>query len=491
MLNKRTKIGAYTLVMAAVVLAVIVVINLFALNAPTKYTKLDVTSLELYTLSDTTAEAIPQIDEDIVIYLLCSGGEDASGSAVNNLPMLSVFLQRYEELNDHVKLQIIDPVENPAFTDTYDSDGLENYSIIVESAKRFKVIDFADLYYYYSESYGKIPSDQYSSFMTYMYYYSGTYPTVTLHFDGESQVTSALDYVTTDHIPAVYMLEGHGETAFSETLLTNIENDNMTAATLNLLTSTVPEDAECIIINAPTSDINTDEAAMLSEYLAGGGKVFLTTVYTSPDLPNLMGVMAEYGLSAVDGMIVEGDSNMHYNNYPYYLLPSASTSSSLTASLASSAYMFMPFSHGILSGGDTDKNITATSLFSTSSSSYTIPASAQTVEKTETSADGPFDTAVIAEDSDTGAQIIWVGAPAFSDNMDSMTGGNYQYFISMLGGIVERDRIVYNIPANDVSSSYLVVNETQATLWSAILIVIIPLIFAVIGIARWYVRRRR
>lgn len=490
-MNKRTKIGAYTLVMAVAVLAVIVVINLFALNAPTKYTKLDATSLSLYTLSKTTEDAVRRIEEEVKIYLLCSGGEDGSGSAVNNLPMLSVFLERYAELNDRISVQIVDPISNPAFTDTYEPDGLENYSIIVESAKRFKIVDFADLYYYYNESYGKIAADQYQSFMMYMSYYGGGVPELTLNFDGESMITSALDYVTTNRIPAVYMLEGHGETVLSDALLKLVENDNMITEKLNLLSSVIPEDAECIIINAPTTDINADEKQMLSAYLDGGGKIILTTVYTSLSLPNLMSVMEYYGLSAVDGMIVEGDSAMHYNNYPYYLLPSASTSSPLTSSLASSAYMFMPFAHGVVSGGETEKNVTATPLFSTSSSAYTIPASAQTTEKTESSVDGPFDTAILARDSDTGAQIVWVGAPAFSDSMNQMTGANYQYFISILGGIVQRDRILYNIPANEVSASYLIVNEAQAALWSAVLIIIIPLAFAACGIIRWQIRRRR
>lgn len=490
-MNKRTKIGAYTLVMTAVVLAVIVVINLLALNAPAKYTKLDATSLSLYTLSETTEEAARKIEEEVNIYLLCSGGEDGSGSAVNNLPTLSLFLERYAELNDKISVGIVDPVADPTFTDTYDPNGLDNYSIIIESAKRFKVVDFADLYYYYSKDYGKISADQYQSFVMYMSYYGGGVPDLTLNFDGESLITSALDYVTTDHIPTVYMLEGHGETEFSSSLLASIENDNMISESLNLLTSTIPEDAECIIINIPTTDINSDEAAMLSEYLAGGGKLVLTTAYTALSLPNLMGVMAEYGLSAEQGMIVEGDSSMHYNQYPYYLLPDASTSSPLTSSLASSEYMFMPFSHGIVSDGETDKNVTATSLFSTSSAAYTISAGADTTERTETSVGGPFDVAVLAEDSDTGASIIWIGSPSINDNANQMTGSNYRYFISMLGGIVERDRIVYNIPANEVSANYLVVNETQATLWSTVLIIIIPLAFAVCGIIHWQIRRRR
>ncbi len=490
-MNKRTKIGLYTLVMAAVVLAVIVVINLLVLSAPTKFTKFDMTSLSLYTLSDTTVEAVEKISEDINIYFLCSGDEDGSGSTINNLPMLSVFLGRYAELNDKISLSTVDVIANPTFTDKYEPDGLENYSIIVESAKRFKIVDFADLYYYYNESYGKISPDMYQTFMMYaqMGYFGNDIPVLELNFDGESAITSALDYVTTDKIPTVYILEGHGETALSDTLLTNIKNDNMITENLSLLTSEIPEDAGCIIINAPTTDINANEAKMLSEYLAGGGKMMVTTVYTSLALPNLMSVIAEYGLSPLEGMIVEGDPNRFANNTPYYLLPSVSTSSTLTAPLASSsAYIFMPFAHGI---AKTEKEgITLTPLFSASSSAYTISAGAETMIKTEDSIDGPFDIGVLAENGE-GGQIIWLASPAFSDSMNQMTGANYQYFISMLGGIVERDRIVYNIPANEVSALLLVVNELQASLWSAVLIVIIPLSFAVCGIVRWYVRRRR
>lgn len=490
-MNKRTKIGLYTLVMAAVVLAVIIVVNLLVLRAPTKFTKLDMTSLSLYTLSDTSIEAVGKIDEDVNIYFLCSGGEDGSGSAVNNLPMLSVFLGRYEELNDKIKLTMIDPIANPTFTDKYEPDGLENYSIIIESAKRFKIVDFADLYYYYNESIGKISPDMYQTYMMYaqMGYFGNNIPMLTLNFDGESAITSALDYVTTDKIPVAYILEGHSETELSETLLESIRNDNMITEKLSLLTSAIPEDAGCIIINAPTTDINADEALALGEYLAGGGKLIVTTVYTSLELPNLMSVFAEFGLSPVDGMIVEGDANRFANNTPYYLLPNVSESSALTAPLAASnAYIFMAFAHGIES---TEKEgITLTPLYTTSSSAYTIPASAETTAKTEESAEGAFDIGVLAENSE-GGQLIWMGSPAFSDSMNQMTGANYQYFISMLGGIVERERIVYNIPANEVAASRLVVNELQASLWSAILIVVLPLAIAVCGVARWYVRRRR
>ena len=63
--------------------------------------------------------------------------------------------------------------------------------------------------------------------------------------------------------------------------------------------------------------------------------------------------------------------------------------------------------------------------------------------------------------------------------------------MSILNGTVERDRITYEIAANELPQSYLMVSESQVNLWSAVFIAIIPLAFAVIGIGYWYSRRRR
>lgn len=490
MFNKRTKLGAYTLIMSAVVLAVIILINLLAMGVPSKYTKLDMTELEYYTLDADTVDAVSKVKEEVNIYLLCAGGSDESQGSDNSLPKLSLFLTRYSDINSKIKVTIIDPVANPTFINAYDQSGLSNYNVIVESAKRFKIIDFAELYYYFSEEYGMISADQYQSFMQYAYYYTGSYPSLTLNFDGESKITSALDYVTTDHIPSIYTLEGHGETAISETLKANIKNDSMSVAGLNLMTTQLPEDAECIIINAPTTDINEDEAKILSDYLNNGGKIMLTTLYTNTALPRLMDLLGEYGLSPSEGIVIEGSSGYHYTGYPHYLMPKANEEISLTAPL-SSLSMFVPMAHGIISGGETDKNVTATPLFSTSDAAYTIEVTAETIEKTDASTEGKFDIGVLAVDNDTGATIIWLGSPVFDDNMDAMTGANYKYFISMLGGIVERERITYNIPTNAITNYYLVVSEGQALLWGAILVIIIPLIFVVTGVIRWAVRRRK
>ena len=55
----------------------------------------------------------------------------------------------------------------------------------------------------------------------------------------------------------MYTLEGHGEQDLDSTVKEDIEKANMEIKSLNLLTEgSVPEDASCLLIDAPTTDIS-------------------------------------------------------------------------------------------------------------------------------------------------------------------------------------------------------------------------------------------
>lgn len=75
----------------------------------------------------------------------------------------------------------------------------------------------------------------------------------------------------------------------------------------------IPEDADCIIIYAPESDISQEERALLADYAAQGGKLFVVAGPVRDGiLENLYGLLADYGVQAHAGIVVEGDRD-HYN----------------------------------------------------------------------------------------------------------------------------------------------------------------------------------
>ena len=59
----------------------------------------------------------------------------------------------------------------------------------------------------------------------------------------------------------------------------DIEKANMEIKTLNLLTEeSVPEDAACLMINSPASDISIEEKDAILSYLENGGKAMISLI---------------------------------------------------------------------------------------------------------------------------------------------------------------------------------------------------------------------
>ena len=66
--------------------------------------------------------------------------------------------------------------------------------------------------------------------------------------------------IVEDEQPKIYVLEGHGEAELPTTFSEQLEKENMELNTFSLLTvDAIPEDAACVMIYAPTSDISQEE----------------------------------------------------------------------------------------------------------------------------------------------------------------------------------------------------------------------------------------
>lgn len=169
-------------------------------------------------------------------------------------------------------------------------DGSPKNSLIVESGDRNTYVSYEDIY---------------------EYSYSSDYSSYDVSFAGESSLTSAIDYVLSDTLPKLYTLTGHGEDDLSTSFQSAVEQQNIEVADLSLLTEeSVPEDADCLLINGPDSDLSQDEAEAIQAYLDTGGDLIVLTdpAQDGQDLTNLEALMGEYGMTANDGVVIEGDT---------------------------------------------------------------------------------------------------------------------------------------------------------------------------------------
>lgn len=464
--TKNISMGAYssTVVIISTLLAVLV--NVMVAELPSKYTVFDVTSNKIYSLTEETKAMVQDLTEDINIYVLANQ-EQADST-------LDTTLQNYADLNSHIKLSYVDPAVNPKFFTQYTNSSITYNSIIVEGSKRNKVIDYSDIY--------ETEFD-----------YS-TYSSTVTGYDGEGQITSAVNFVTTDDMPKIYLLEGHGETSFDESFLSAIEKENVDYETINLMNyDDVPEDAQCIIINAPTEDLSDDDTEKMLNYMNQGGDVLLISGYTGRELTNFSSLLDYYGVSVSTGLIIEGDKNYYYGGNPFYLLPDIAYDSVTASAYNSGSYVFVPEAQGLTI--EEDESTEVTELLTSSTDSYVRDdlTGSDSYDKQAGDVDGPFAIGVkcvktVGEESSTA--IIYSSKFIFTEGADSMVAGtNSKLFTGSLGSLVTREGSV-SIPVKSYEISYLVLTENNIILISLITVIIIPFAFLISGFIIWFRRRK-
>lgn len=458
--------SAYSTAVVAASTAAIVIINLIVNQLPSSYTVFDVTSQKLYSLTDETKEFISDISEEINIYVIVNEKQADQ--------TLDTTLQKYEDLNSNIKVSYVDPAVNPKFFTQYTDSSISSNSIIVESQKRSKVINYSDIYQ---------TEFDYS-----------TYSQSVTGYDGEGQLTSAIAYVTSDDMPRAYILEGHGERTLDASFQKAVEKENVEYETINLLNyEAVPEDAQCVIINAPTEDLSADDAEKMLAYMEKGGNVLLVSTYTGKELDHFNQLLAFYGVEVTKGLIIETDQNHYYQN-PFYLLPDIGYDTTTDSVYNNGGYLFAPYAQG-LSYTDSDA-VTVTSLLSASEDCYVRDNIEKTVDYSMQEGDipGPFDLGlkcIKATDNEDSVGIIFSSEHIFTEETDSMVAGNnLKLFSGVLGEMVSHESSI-SIPVKSYQIDYLTISQNNIVLLAFITVILIPFVFLIGGFVIWFRRRKR
>lgn len=459
--NIAFKGGSYAIVLTCIVLALLVVVNLLANALPASLTKLDISSSKLYSITSNTKAVVNALEQDVTIYWVVQSGQE--DNVIDNL------LAKYDSLSDHIDVVKKNPDVYPAFAKQYTDETVSNNSLIVVSGEKYRYVPYSDIYV--------------SQGSTYSYSY-------TTSFDGEGAITSAIDYVVSTELPIVYTLEGHGEADLPETFADQLEKENIETKSLSLLTvDEIPEDAAALMIYAPASDLSAEEANMLSEYVKSGGKLLaLAGPVADGELTNLYGILSDYGVTAAQGVVSEGDREHYAFQAPYVLLPDLADSD-ITAPLAEKKYMaIVPIAAGLQLSSDSE----AVSLLNTTDSAYSKLAGYQqtTYEKEKGDIDGPFSLGVDIQDHSSG-RILFFSSSYLLDDMYNAysSGANDDLVMNALSALMG-DRQAMSIRSKSLNYNYLTISESAASLIKLVMIGLVPLCYLAMGVATVLDRRR-
>ena len=459
-----TKGGSYSLAVTAIVLAILVVVNILVSVLPKSITNLDISSSQLYSITSNTKVVVNALEKDVTIYWVVQA--DKEDDVIENL------LAKYAALSTHITIVKKNPDTYPTFTAQYTSETATNNSLIVECGDKSRYISYNDIY---------LTDVDYNT-------YSASYS-----FDGEGAITSAIDYVISDELPQVYVLEGHGEAELPAKFTDQLQKENMEIKAFSLLNEdNIPEDADCILIYAPESDISEEEQKLLSDYVKSGGKLFVIAGSTEEGtLTNLTGLLEPYGIQTAEGVVIEADRNYYAFRQPYIMLPDIESSDLTDPLIESKYYVIMPIAQGLVIDDTASENVTELLRTSDTAFSKISGYDLDTYEKEEGDIDGPFSLAVSVETGKEG-KIIYVSSSDFLDEMYNAysSGANYDFAMNALSSLIgEREAIA--IRSKSLGYNYLTITESQASFLKTVMIGIIPAIFIITGISVIVERKKR
>lgn len=344
--KKNIKFTTIAWIMAIMLLVIIIPVNIFATVFDAEF---DLTSSNMYSLTDTTKNYLNSIDEKIDFYLLMEMDdlretEEAVRGTVDDITAFVSMLDAYAEF-DCINFIDIDPDKNPDIAQELNPDGFVNLShgdMVLKCGDNVKRIQANSMYSDKVDAEGNILAE---------------------YFHGENLITGAIKSVVEGIMPSVYFLTGHGEKTLEKDYTQfrkNLKNYNYDAKELNLTTAdAVPDDAAIIIVAAPQSDITDDERSKLEEYLDKGGNLSLLMSPNNEDFNyvNIDEIMLQYGLAMDYNIVSETSSDYHVSGDENTILVNLVDASAhesedavdLTSALidAESIYPYMPASRSL------------------------------------------------------------------------------------------------------------------------------------------------
>ncbi|MDD6035422.1 MAG: GldG family protein [Lachnospiraceae bacterium] len=472
--SKGFRSGAYATVISILVIVAVIIVNLIVSALDIRK---DLTVDGNKSLTGETEELLSGLEDDLTFYFLMKEGQSLSWLD----PSFEMYIDLYQKESKKINFETVDLLLNPKFAEQYTDETVIQYSIIVvnENTKKSKYISSEDMVL------TKMTMDT-STFQ---------YKTEVTGLDIEGQINAAIRYVTSGQQTNLYAVTGHGELELGTEGMNLLRKANIEYNTFEIMTAdSVPEDCDVLYIAVPSTDYTEAELKVLESYADRGGDFLICAVYQE-GMDNFNRLLAKYGVEVENGIVVEGDSKRHHPDSALALFPIVGTSHEITAGLTGSSYLPMPNSYVLTQPDQDNKNLTITTLLSTSEKAFlkSVQNGQIVMTKEEGDPEGPFDIGVYVKNTDTDSEaVILSNGFVFYDNylmIDSYANAG------LLTGSINYMSEVESVSAirtiSFESEEMLAITASEANAIAVMFVIVIPVLLMVAGIVTMVRRRNR
>ena len=476
-MTKRRIHMASATVVTCLIIAVIIIVNvLFGALEKRVNLKIDMTPDSILSFSEPTVDVLKGLDEEVRIYSLIPEGD--RGTIVNQLRDI---VEKYVTMSPKIKYKVIDSAKNPDFLRKYTEVGstLSSTSLIIETDKRFKVVDLQEAYTYYDMSYDENYGDM-------------------ALIGAEKLITNAFLYVTNDVAVKIGVVEGHGGPG-TEYFSMLLSPEGYDVEAVDLMTGNIPEDINHLIITAPQTDYQVSEIEKIDAFLDKGYSMQYIADLFSPACTSLETYLAsDWGIEFKEGFIVEQDAN-HYTQSQLNLYPELVDCDINKNFINSGVNIVYPLCKGIKTNSNpyvqeqvlattTDKAIVKINTNVDTSQAEIVPAEGDAIEKSNLA------TIVSKQIDDNKTAKVFVSGSIYFVSKEAIANSennsNYQFYLNVIASVTNNERNMnVHIPYKDVSTPVVNMTFMEVCIYAAITILLIPIVLLIAGLVVWLRRR--
>ncbi len=300
--SRRAKRGVFALLITVVFTAAVVVLNFgaSALQNAVPAFSADMTSNNVFRLSDETEDFIDALEDDIIITVLVDEEELIANGAYFN--QANSIARQFAARSSKITLRYIDYEDDKTLENKYPDVTFSTSSLfLVESSLRYCVLDVTDVFEV------SVDYTTYSSYIT--------------SSKAEQALVTGILAVTAEQLSKAVFISGLSDEDY--TPMYNLLKENaydLEEVTVSI--DDIPADADLAVLYAPAADLDESIIEKLRVFLDNNGEGGKTLIYISgyedTELDNTNALLEEYGLALMDGVMYETDSSMiAYEDNPY------------------------------------------------------------------------------------------------------------------------------------------------------------------------------
>jgi ABC-type uncharacterized transport system involved in gliding motility auxiliary subunit len=324
-------------------------------------------------------------------------------------------------------------------------------------------------------------------------------------FVSESELVRTLIRVISPEPRAVYFLEGHGEAGVGgvsgdramSIAASTMESKNYTVNSINLLSaSSIPEDAEVIIIAGPQKPLSREEVNLLKKYVDAGGALLIMqdppffTEFGDAQDPIAQYLQTDWGIVLNNDLIFDFSSQQ-----PLNAISAGANVHPITQNLSANYAVIMPQARSISTDLPPSQDVIVTPLMYTAANSWGETALDESSEEYQFDEGvdtlGPLNMAVAGENITTGGRVVVFGNSYFAIDGNFDVYGNGNMFINSVDWAAEQDDLPGITTRPPTDRVFTPPSQIGFLILMLVAIIVVPGMVVFSGVSAWISRRKR